>query len=316
MLQRSVVLSFFFLVPLGFLAFRHGYKLVWTASVFAILGNAIILAGTAISRGVPVAATTGNILHFTALILVFMWITMPPPAFAQVPFTVRFVIGSCLGAVAFILLFFRLMGAPGFAEYVGHVLNTLSQQDARFGIMNTEMVLQGMRSILLRGGSLVACIVMFALSRQLSFFAARIIPGKTRNSSETLMLYLQRVNSLAAFRVHSTLIWIFSSSLLLVILTRRAGLEPPEILLWNVLVICVILYFAQGVGILQVFLSRQTLSPFVKLLCLVLLVFMFFSPILNMVLLVCLVLLGIAENWVPFRVSKKDNPPSTPEGEW
>ena len=313
-LQRSILLSFFFLVPLGFAAFRHGYKITWTASVLAILGNSILLVGTAVSRGIPLAATTMSQIHFAALVLIFAWMIVPPPSFAAVPFSVRFVIGSSLGPVMFIILFLRIMAAPWFYDYVAGLLNNLILQNPRMAIMDTEIIMQGIRGFLLRGGSLVACILIFVLSRQLSVFLTRIIPGKTRNLSESFKDFLRRLNSLEAFRVHSALIWVLSSSLLLVILTRRVGLEAPEILLWNILVLCAILYFAQGLGILQAFLSRPSISPFFKLTFLILIVVMFFSPVLNMALIICFVLLGIAENWVSLRTPKKDSSPSTPEG--
>ena len=92
-----------------------------------------------------------------------------------------------------------------------------------------------------------------------------------------------------------------------------AKLEIPEIILWNILILCAILYLAQGLGILQFFLARPTVSPSFKLLLSVLFIFLFFSPVINVVLLGGVVLLGIAENWVPFRAPKQNGPPSTPE---
>jgi hypothetical protein len=66
-------------------------------------------------------------------------------------------------------------------------------------------------------------------------------------------------------------------------------------------------------GILQFFLSRSGIPPFVKLLSGLVFVILLFSPLLNAFLLAGIMLLGVAENWVPFRVSKQDGPPSTPE---
>ena len=326
LLLRSGLLSFFFLVPMGFIACRHEYRIAWAASLFAILGNMVMSFRTASSHGVPLAATTWNLLFFTAMVLIFAWITVPPPDFAErVPLSIRFVTGSCFGALVFIAFFLRLLASPWFPEYVANLVNTLASQNALFEIISTETFLQGMKNVILRGGSLVTCVFMFALCRQLSFILALLIPRKKRkvegaNSEETgsagrnsLQMSFQKINSLMAFRVHPTLIWVFSSSLPLVVLTRMAGLEIPEIILWNVLVLCVILYLAQGLGILQFFLSRTTVSPFLRLLFLVFLFILLFSPLLNMILLTGFVLLGIAENWVPFRVPKQNSPPSTPE---
>jgi hypothetical protein len=316
LLLRTGVFSFFFLVPLGFVAYRFEYRIAWAASLFAILGNAILLIGSAVSQGFPVPTITWSLLHFAAVALIFAWITAPPPAIAEkVSLTIRLTTGYCLGAVVFVGYFYRTMMSPGFSEYLSQLINSLTRQNTYFDIMTVEMISQLIIDIVLRGGSLVACVLLFTLCRQVSLFFARIIPGKSRDSSEMLGVYLQRINSLEAFRVHSQIIWVFSISLLLVVLTRITGLEIPEIILWNVLILCAILYLAQGVGVFQFFLSRPTLPPFLRLLFLVMFFVLFFSPLLNTLLLVGFALLGIAENWVPLRVPKQNSPPSTPEGE-
>ena len=317
LLLRTGLLSFFFLVPLGFVAYRYEYKVAWAASLFAIFVNAFILLGSGGSQGVPFTATAWNLLHFTAMVLIFAWITAPPPALAEkASLTMRLITGYSLGALVFIVYFLRIMDSPGFSEYVSQLLNTLAPQSARFELMNAEMVLQLMNDVILRGGSLFTCVFLFTFSRQISLLLARIIPGKSRKSTEALGLYFQRINSLIAFRVNPTVIWVLSSSFLLIVLTRVTRLEIPEIILWNILILCAILYLAQGMGILQFFLSRPSISPFLKLLILVMLFVLFISPFLNGVLLIGLVLLGIAENWVPLRVPKQNSPPSTPEGEF
>jgi hypothetical protein len=119
--------------------------------------------------------------------------------------------------------------------------------------------------------------------------------------------------TLAFFHVNPIMIWVFSAALLLVVLTRILRMQIPEIILWNILVLCVILYLAQGLGIIQFLLSRSSLSPFLKLALTLLMVFLLFSPFLNMLLLGGFFILGIIENWVPLRVLKKNAPPSTPE---
>ena len=316
LLVRSVILSFFFLVPLGFLAYRYEYRIAWVASVFAIMGNAVLLIGGAISQGFPMAAITWNFLHFTLMVLIFAWIVAPSPVMAvKVSLSVRFLSGCCIGALAFIGFFIRIMAAPGFPEYISNMMNSLVLQNVSFGV-DAETLLQGMMDIILRGGSLVTCVLLFMFCRQMSLLFARAIPGKTRNSAgEPLGLYLRRMNSLEAFNVAPIMIWVFSVSLFLIVVIRILGLEIPEIILWNILILCAILYLAQGIGILQFFLARPTISPFMKLFFLALLFVLLFSPFLNGILLIGLVLLGIAENWVPFRALKQNSPPSTPESE-
>jgi len=63
----------------------------------------------------------------------------------------------------------------------------------------------------------------------------------------------------------------------------------------------------------QFFLSRPSMLPFLRLFLIVLFIVLIFSPVVNVILLVGIVLLGIAENWAPFRASKPNGPSSTPE---
>jgi hypothetical protein len=115
------------------------------------------------------------------------------------------------------------------------------------------------------------------------------------------------------FHVHLRLIWVLSFTLALIVTTKMLKWVGPEIVLWNILVLCAILYMVQGLGILQHFFTRPAMPPFVRLLLPLLFFIMVFSPGINAVLLGFVILLGIAENWAPFRAPKQDRPPSTPE---
>jgi hypothetical protein len=88
------------------------------------------------------------------------------------------------------------------------------------------------------------------------------------------------------------------------------GGEPLEIAGWNILTLCVILYLAQGGGIVVFFLAR--LPPGMRFALNVGIFVLILSPGVNVVLLGLLILLGIAENWAPFRASKLNGPPPTP----
>jgi uncharacterized protein YybS (DUF2232 family) len=141
---------------------------------------------------------------------------------------------------------------------------------------------------------------IFFVNRQISLALARIFRGRERGAG------------MRFFHVPAFLIWVLSSSLLLVLLSRAGGLEIPEILAWNILTFCSILYFAQGVGIIQYFLTGPVVSPFRRMLISVVLIILLFSFGINAIILGLIILLGIAENWVSFRRPKTSGPPSTP----
>jgi uncharacterized protein YybS (DUF2232 family) len=247
---------------------------------------------------------------------IFTWIVAPPPFFPAVPEASRLLGGSCLGAIMLTYVFFQAASSPGFSEYIGSLLASLISAYRSSGAdvvgaamiegLTAEAALESIKAILLRGGSLVSSVFLFTVCRQISLFSARLSLRQGRAA-------LTGINNLAAFHVNPVIIWIFSASLLSVVLTRMTKLLIPEIILWNILILCVILYLAQGLGILQFFLARPSMSPFLRLLFGILLVVMLFSPILNVILFASLLLLGIAENWAPLRAPKNNGPPSTPE---
>jgi hypothetical protein len=320
-LLRTGVLAFFFLVPLGFVSYRYDHKTAWTAFLFAALGNFVLAAGARATGAVSLTDTIWEIVYYGLMAFIFTGIVAPPPALsAKYKETVRFFCGSCLGALLFIYLFLQMSSSPAFLDYIDYLLNVVFQvnrssgtdvvQNALLGNISAELVLETALAIMLRGGSLVSCIILFAVSRQISLFLARL---SFRKQIPSEAAPLPQASSLASFRVNSTVIWVFSGSLLLVVLTGMARLEILEIILWNILVLCVILYFTQGLGILQFFFARFALSPFLKLFLVVLLVVVLLSPFLNLLLLGGLFLLGVAENWAPLRAQKKNGPPSTPE---
>jgi hypothetical protein len=144
-----------------------------------------------------------------------------------------------------------------------------------------------------------SCVALFAASRQLSRVVAAFIRRKRPEGS------------LASFHVRPECIWALSLSLLAVVLGLNFGIAPLEIAGWNILVLCAILYLAQGGGIAVFFLARLPagLRFVLNLGILVLLL----SPGINAAFMGILILLGVAENWAPFRASKSSGPPPTPE---
>lgn len=314
---RSGFFSLFFLVPLGVVALSSDYRTAWIALVIAVLGNALISIGTAMVRGIPAAEMIWEILYFTVISAIFTWIVSPPPGFpVKLSGGTRLLAGACVGALLFTVLFFRSLSSPLFSGYLNSMINSLVSlyrssgsdvvQNALLESLTPELVLDVIKSILLRGGSLVSCVALFFFCRQVSFALVRL-SGRLRG------LGTAPSGALSAFHVNPVLIWVLSISLMLLVGARITAFEIPEIILWNILVICVILYFAQGMGILQFFLMKSSLSPFFRFLINVLFIVILFSPVLNLVLIGGILLLGIAENWAPFRAPKQNGTPSTPE---
>jgi len=311
---KSGFLSFFFLVPLGFVAHRYYYKSAWFSFLLAVAAN--ILFSFGISGG-RISAAALDIFYFTVMAFIFTCITAPPPSLREkVSGPARLIGGSCLGALVFTFILNRMMATQGLSEYIDYLLNTLLStyrsygidvvQSARLQMLNAETVMEAIRAIMLRGGSFVSCLLMFFICFQVSAIFARLF---TKPVNRTMP---HGINSLAFFHVAPSVIWVFSVSLFLTVVTRITGIVVLEIVLWNVLVICAILYFAQGLGILQFFIARFT-WPFTRLFAGLLFLIILFSPFLNLLFLGGLVLLGLTENWMPLRASKNKGPPSTPE---
>ena len=317
---KSGFLFLFFLVPLGVLAFRYGEAVAWTGLLLAVLGDALMAVMTAAAKAIPLAETMWDFLYFLIMASIFMWICSPPKRFLlKLPGVLRLIAGSCLGAILVTALLFRAMAAPGFLEYLDSWIKAFASVNrsdvvrlALLDGMSAEYLIEIMKAVMLRGGSLVSCIFIFFTCRQLSIVLARLNTGANTITGNMPEIAARGVNFLGIFHVDPEVIWIFSFSLLLVVLTRIFTFVIPEIILWNVLLICVMLYLAQGLGILQFFLTRPSTPHFLRLLAGILFIVLMFSPVINAVLLGGLFFLGIVENWIPLRAPKQNGPPSTP----
>jgi hypothetical protein len=184
--------------------------------------------------------------------------------------------------------------------------------------LTADAILETLVVVALRGALMLSFMVFFFVNRQLAIVFARLFRRvRPQESLESPLPPASRggptsSGGLAAFRTPSGCIWALSLALLIILLGRQLGIAPLEIAAWNVLVVCAMLYLAQGGGIALYFLSRLALPPLMRLLVNVLICILVFSPGINAVLLVGLILLGIAENWAPFRAPKTNGSSSTP----
>jgi hypothetical protein len=326
LMLKSGFLSFFFLVPLGFVAYSYPNRTAWLAFFMTLVGNCFLTIAYAAGSAMPLQAILWDIFYYSVMTFIFIWIIAPLPfLYANISEPARLIASSCLGSLLFSFILFKSIDSQVFLDYVTYFINSIISvyqssgtdvvQNAMLETLTPEFVLEKIMAFMLRGGSIASCILLFFVCCQISLILARLsyrLTGKNLQGIKESRL-LKKLNSLAAFHVNPNIIWVFSSSLILVVLTRIIKYEIPEIILWNILVICSILYLVQGLGIIQHFLVKPSFSPLLRLFIVIAFFFVLFSPVLNAFLLGALALLGIAENWLPLRVPKQSGPPSTPE---
>jgi len=307
-MMRAGFFSLFFLVPLGFCAVAFGSAAAWRCFVFTLLGHGVLTAVLSPLRGTGILGTVTDILYFAVLALGFTWIMAgnPPDSLGiQVP-KVRTAFRFTAAAVTVAVVFFALTFAAGtenLLAFINFQTETISSaviasagaDPARQSVLERtfapERITQAVMSISLRGGVLFSAFFLFFLSRQTALVFARLFRKQRENIS----------GDLSSFHVPRNFIWVFSFSLLAVLIFRRPSLEIAEIAAWNLLVICTVMYLAQGGGIVLFALSRRPMPGPFRVIFVVLLIITIFSPGINIFALGALILLGIAENWLPLR---------------
>jgi hypothetical protein len=307
--------SFLFLAPLAFAAYGWNHKTAWAAALVSALGNMLFsLVLSLVLRAGP-AVFLWDLAFLTIITVFFVWIVAPPGELSplgRIPGAYRLMAGSVLGFVGFLLLIRFAGEKAGFYEllrtqaeamsslYIASASADVVQRNLLERSLSPEVLIEAAESLTLRGGGLFSCAALFFLNRQLGFFLARV--------------FRRREGDGALLRFHTpfSLIWVLSSALLLLFLSRRLNLGPLEIALWNVLVLCAMMYLAQGWGILSFFMAQRRAPPFLRMFFVLVLASLSLITGIYAVVLGLIVLLGIAENWVPFRVSRTNGPPPTP----
>jgi len=308
-LIRIGILSLFFLVPLGFCAVAFGPAVAWFSFVFTAIGNAVLSAGLSIRYGAGLAGVGLEVLLFTVLALGFTWIMAgnPWPFMPRARTAFRFIAASIAGSLVMLGVIYSIFKDENFLAQAHSQIEAISsnliassaadplQQEAMERILAPDKIIEAIFSLSFRGGSLVTLFVLFFINRQIAFIMARLIMKKRENVNGDLI----------RFHAPKKTIWVFSLCLPVIVASGIFSLNYIGIAAWNVLIICAILFLAQGGGIVQHFLARRPIPVFMRLLGILLIVFLLFSPGVNLVAIAALVLLGIAENWLPLRVSSE-----------
>jgi hypothetical protein len=290
------------------------------------LGNGVFILGMGLfggqDSGFPAVSSPGDLpavflktlpdwLYFTVMVLGFTWITAPllRKGRGLVPAVYRLTTASIAGALAAAPALLAVKNDDGVyrlirsqAEAAVSLYASSPDPAARSLLeqINPEWILETLGFIALRGGAAASCMALLYFSRQAALIFTWFI-RKTRPGG-----------GIVRFHADFWLIWVFSCSLLGVLGGTALRIPLLEIGAWNILVLCGILYLAQGAGVLFYLLGRLAMPPFLRFLIQFLIILVLFSPKVNVFALGVLALLGIAENWVPFRALHSNGSSSTP----
>jgi hypothetical protein len=289
--MKTGFLSLVYLVPLGYVIIVSGsYMPVF---ITAAAANIVIVIFKSLFNHVSLGNVPVEILYSTTVLFGFTWIM----GGKKMRTAYRFVIASSVCAVLSLII----LNSPGFAffevfeqsakELFGvyadpevHIKNPLFAQT-----FTPQRLTELVKIFLFRGGALISMLFLFFINRQIAVSIASMIKR-------------QRIeHGLTAFYAPVNTIWALSGALAVIILTGIFKIEILKILAWNLFVGCVIIFMAQGVGILMYLMSLR--SGAFRLIINVLIIVVLFSP-LNLFAFAALILLGIIDNWHPFRITK------------
>ncbi|MCL2764146.1 MAG: YybS family protein [Treponema sp.] len=283
---RAGFLSFFYLAPLGY-AIMVSANAFNTFFIAAITNIIFILASRMFSQH-----NTGSlwidIFYLTTMFFIFSWLI----GSRNIRNTYRLIAGAVIGAAAFLLV----INSPGsqfftvFArlsqEITEVIIASAGMDAARYSALTPENMVALFKGFLLRGGALSSMLFLLFINRHIAISIFGIIKKQKYDKG------------LTAFYAPKNTIWLLSCALAFLILTNILRIEILEIIAWNVVVVCGIIFLAQGTAILMYFLANKT-SGF-KLAVNVLIIAVLFSP-LSTVAVASILFLGIAENFWRFR---------------
>jgi len=287
---KTGLLSLFFLVPLGYVIIISGSFM--PIFIIATIANITLIIVQSFFK-LDISDMLIEMLYLTTVLFGFTWIM--GGKFMRTAY--RFVIASSVCAVIFLIFinspnsaFFEmfsktiedLFGNGADSEIrVKNLLFTQTFTPARL----TELA----KMFLLRGGALISMFFLFFVNRQVAISVVSLVKR-------------QKIDrGLAAFYAPANAVWVLSGALATIVLAGIFKMNIFAILAWNVFVVCAIIFLAQGAGILTYWMSLR--SNAFRLIINVLIIVVLFSP-LNSFAIAALVLLGIIDNWRPFRIAK------------
>ena len=293
---RTGIAALFFLLPLGFIGYGWGPKTLWSSMLIAISGNCLLTLLLGLSLQIPGADMAMEILFYLTMALVFAWIILPIDE-TSLSFSgaFRLAIGSLVCNLVFIWMFTRAYNNPELQELLVSQVQFIASIYSQGGVdsaplFEIDRLMNLLWNFIIRGGALFSSLVVLFANRQISIFLIRLFGGPRRD----------RVFS--KFHVHPHIIWLLFFSVFLMVLSNIFNWTICSIILSNVMTLCILMYMAQGIGIIQFLILKPGFPAFLRFLLPVLFLFLLFSPVINLLLLGSIIILGLMEHWVKIRL--------------
>ena len=316
---RSAFLTPFFLVPIAFLGFlsdsdENPFRTL-SAAFVAISFHAAVAAPVFFGSGDSMYVLWADIAYFAAATLSFAWAVAPTGPFGgtrPLRRAYRFVSAAVVASIStmpLLIIASRDQSIVALFRSQAEAIASLYSDAAGADVVAASLleknidvdgILESAKFVYIRGLAVAGHAVLFVFSARMALVFASFRNRKLRERS-----------SFASFRNDFRLIWVLSAALALVLLGRITGFSFAEIVAWNVLALCGLLYFAQGFGVLQYNMMRPGLPRFVAPVATLALILSFFSGI-NAFVAAAVMVVGVAENWLPLRAPIATEPPSTP----
>jgi hypothetical protein len=311
--HQSGTFFLFSLLPIGIAGVVFSPLSCW----FSVSYSIILFAGSLVVFQIRESPNILGILlqtgAFSLLLILFAWIIAPPsrgPAFLRIRTAFRLVISSIILFSLHIPLVYSFLQDEAFYQsFLADVEAVLSITALASGgsdavdqalikdFLTPENIIGNVVFFGLRGGGLVSILFFFFVNRQFSLSIAKMIRKKSS------------APELALFKIKPSFIWIFSLSILILLSSFFIKLEIFEIIAWNIFVICVMVYAAQGMGIVLFFLSKPNVPRGLRILLNFLFIIMIFRFSVMIFFLTAVTILGVLEHWLPLRVTRDGREP-------
>jgi len=311
-LARSGILAPFFLVPLGMVAFSGPPWAAWLAVVLSGLAQGVIALVSALALGDFWGGFFSDAGYFTLAAAVLVWIVVPAaslPGVLRRRVSFRYLAGAAVCALALWPIVHFAARDPALtaalreqAEAMLELYRNAAGADVvRKSLLErqvtVDLIVRTSGFIALRGAAFLVHAGFLVFSVQL----ARLFSRTPRDKDAFVRFYAP-----------PQAIWVLSLALLAILAGTRFSLGWLEIPAWNVLFASLMLYLAQGFGIVVHATRRVGFPAAGRLLVNIFILLLVISPGINAVALGALALLGIAENWLPLRAPPSHGPSSTP----